>query len=120
MNILDRVKKLLSKECNDNLRKYVLDYIVDEDFESDDEVIDFFTDLFRSGCVSGMIGGLITYTKTHAFYDKYYYDIEELRQEWMLSVGEPLKIEYDLKNTLAWFGFERTVRTIADELELEV
>ncbi len=80
----------------------------------------FFSDLLQFGCISGMVGSLIYYTNTHQFFDKYYDEIEELRNDWEDSVGEPLQIKNDLKNTLAWFGFEETARQLADELGLVI
>lgn len=34
----------------------------------------------------GMIGGLIYYTDTHAFFEKHYAEIQELKYEWEESV----------------------------------
>jgi len=77
----------------------------------------FFDDLFRCGCVSGLIGSLIYYRDTHAFFDRHYDEIEELREEYEDSVGEPLRLRGDLKNGLAWFGFEWTAQQLWDEFE---
>lgn len=46
----------------------------------------FFNDLLSHGCKSGMIGFLIYYTQTHAFYDKHYDEIEDLRLDYEESV----------------------------------
>ena len=81
---------------------------------------DFFTDLLEHGCVSGMVSGLIYYVNTHKFFDKHYEQIEKLRQDYEEHTGEPLKIEYDLKNFLAWFAFEETARKLYEsDLEQE-
>lgn len=89
-------------------------------YDTDEEMKTFFQDLLNHGCVSGMIGKLIYYTDTHKFYDKHYYEIEELRFEYQESIGESLRLDHDLKNTLAWFGFEETAYRLASELEIEV
>ncbi len=78
----------------------------------------FFHDLLNNGCVSGMVCTLIYYTDTRAFYDRHYDEIEELREEYEDSIGEPIKIKGDLKNFLAWFGFEETAYQLANELGL--
>ena len=83
------------------------------------DITSFFSDLLRHGCQSGMIGKLIYYSDTHAFYDKYYNDIEEIRCELEDSLGEPLQPKGDLKNWYAWLAFEETARTIADKFELD-
>ncbi len=67
----------------------------------------FFDDLLQHGCISGMVSQLIYYTDTHAFYDKHYEEIEELRTEYEESTGEALEIKNNLKNYLAWFSFEQ-------------
>jgi len=85
-----------------------------------DEPRDFFSLLFKIGCVSGMVNSLIWYTDTHAFFDTHYDQIEELREEYKESVGEPMKIKGDLKNDLAWFAFEQVAYTMTQELELEI
>ena len=61
----------------------------------------FFRNLAQHGCVSGMVGKLVWYTETHAFYDKYYDNIEELMVEYLENVGEALNVgDRDWKNTL--------------------
>lgn len=79
----------------------------------------FFEDLLSHGCISGMVGKLVYYYDTHKFYDKYYQEIESLRDEYESSTGESV-LQYvngDLKNWLAWFAFEETARTILNEFE---
>ena len=48
--------------------------------ESEDPKL-FFQDLLQYGCQSGMISSLIRYSDTHAFYDKHYDEIEDIRLE---------------------------------------
>lgn len=85
-----------------------------------EDIKNFFKDLLQHGCISGMIPSLVYYYDTYVFFNKYYHEIEELRNNWEESVGEPLKIENDLKNTLAWFGFEQTAWQIVNKLGLEI
>ena len=82
------------------------------------DITSFFSDLLSHGCQSGMIGKLIYYADTHTFYDKYYYDIEEIRCDLEDSFGEPLQPQGDLKNWYAWLAFEETARKIGDKFEL--
>ena len=79
----------------------------------------FFTDVIRHGCQSGIVSGLIYYTDTHAFFDKHYEEIEQLRVELEEDFGQPLQPKGDLKNWYAWLAFEETARKIADKFELE-
>ncbi|NOQ27402.1 MAG: hypothetical protein GQ564_18725 [Bacteroidales bacterium] len=79
----------------------------------------WFNDLLSHGCICGMVGGLISYHDTRNFYDKHYFEIEDLRKNWEDSVSEPLVTRGDLKNFFAWFAFEETARVIANELGLD-
>ena len=107
-------------ETNNNLKKDVSDYILDH-YKTDDEIKTFFRDLNEHGCQSGMIGSLVYYADTHAFYDKFYDEIEEMRNDYKDETGESLPIdESDLKNWLAWFAFERMADRIASEVGLEI
>jgi hypothetical protein len=84
-----------------------------------ENITDFFQYLQRCGCQSGFIGPLIYYRDTHAFYDRHYDEIEELRCELEDSLGQPLQIKGDLKNWFAWFGFEETAYRMVEEIGLE-
>ena len=78
----------------------------------------FFSDLSRFGCITGMVGFLCWYSDTHAFFDRHYHEIEELREE-MEGQGVPISLAgRDLKNTLAWFGFEEVAYRMMEEMGL--
>nr|WP_321485588.1 hypothetical protein [uncultured Draconibacterium sp.] len=79
---------------------------------------DFFTDLMTHGCRSGMISSLIYYHQTHKFFDEYYNEIEDIRDEVEFETGCPVHIDGDLKNELAWMAFEHEAYFIADFLGL--
>jgi len=80
----------------------------------------FFSNLLQHGCISGMVGSLCYYIDTRNFFDAHYDEIEALREEYEDNIGEPLQIKNDLKNFLAWFGFEETAYQMALVLGLEV
>ena len=82
-----------------------------------DDISCFFEDLQKYGCVSGMVTSLIYYSDTHSFFDKYYDEINELRTEFEESTGQPLSIESDLKNYLAWFAFEEVARQMYERFD---
>lgn len=116
------VKRITDKRLNglkdgNALKEYVIDYIKDNYYPQ--ERAYFIFNVLKSGCVSGVIGELIYYTDTHAFFDRFYGEIEELRQEWEENTNETIKIKNDLKNDLAWFGFEETIYQLANELDLD-
>lgn len=76
---------------------------------------DFANDVLQYGCQSGLVGELIYYNDTHKWYDEFYNEIEELREEYEEMLGEPLQAKGDLKNWFAWFSFEETVRKLYDD-----
>ena len=112
-------KKLEALKGENDLKDYVIDYVIDE-LGSYEDIKGFFEDLQRGGCASGMICGLIYYVDTAKFYDKFYNEIEEMREDWEFQTGETLQPKGDLKNWFAWFAFEETARNLANELGLDL
>jgi len=55
-----------------------------------------------------MVKFLIYREDTHQFFDEHYDEIQELLEE----VGQSIRIEKDLKNSLAWFAFEEVAARI--------
>lgn len=85
-----------------------------------DNVKNFFLDIMNNGCITGMVSSLIYYQDTHIFFDTHYSQIEELRSYFEDDMGGKIKIIGDLKNTLAWFGFEETAYKMSQELGLDI
>ena len=79
---------------------------------------EFFSDLQTHGCCSGIVSSLIYYSDTHEFFDNHYDEIEAIREEIEFELGEPLSLDGDLKNELAWIAFEHEAFHLADELGL--
>ena len=101
----------------------------------EDYIVEFFEDLMNNGCVSGMIGELIYYKDTIAFYNRHKDEINEMLSELLGAYGvncvseifgekwdieDPLALETNNQNLLAWFAFEETSRTIAENLGIEL
>ena len=99
-----------------SIRAYVADEALT--YQDDDPSL-LFRNLQHCGCAGGAVCSLTYYCDTHEFFDCYYDEIEELREEYEDSVGEPLRINRDLKNFLAWFAFEEIAYRMANELELD-
>jgi len=97
-----------------SMKAHIAQIIMDRD-----EPETFISDVLQYGCVSGSVSELIYYSDTHAFYDQYYYEIEELRQSFEEETGCTIEVQYDLKNFFAWFAFEQTAWHIANEAELD-
>jgi hypothetical protein len=80
-----------------------------------------FIDLQRGGCQAGTISSLIWYTDTHAFFDLYYGEIDELREQIEEDTCEPLQIQGDLKTFFTYVAFEEIAyRMASDDLGLEL
>jgi len=117
---LKKSLKLIKKATDDKLEKYVIDYILD-DYSTDDEITNFFKDLNYGGCKGGMIGSLIYYADTHEFYCEYADEIDELLYNYKEEIGEEFtEFNGDIRNALAWFGFEITAFNLATKLNIEI
>ena len=82
------------------------------DYNHDDPTA-MFLDLMCGGCQSGIVGSLIYYCDPHEFFDRYYEDIEIIREEIEDNLGEPVIVKGDLKNFFAWLAFEETASLMA-------
>ena len=111
--------KTLERDLN-ALEQYVYDWLEDKTEEDDGYTEAVINDLMNGGCQGGMVGDLIYYSDTHEFYDKYYCEIESLREDLEDQFGEPLKPDGDLKNWFAWLGFEETARRLCLELGYDI
>lgn len=96
------------------LKKEVINEILDQE-----DSIQFVKEVTQYGCASGIVSSLIYYQDTHTFYDTHYNEIEEIRNELQESVGLSLPHNTDLKNYLAWLGFEHTLYSISLDLAFE-
>lgn len=111
---------------SNKLTNHVIDYYMDREYESSDELLKSMEDLQQCGCISGMINELIYYDDTTKFFDKYKEEINELLSNLIDGTGlsmqelfgdkfdndDPLIVDYNNKNLLAWFGFEETVNNL--------
>jgi hypothetical protein len=116
----------LEKEAYKYIRSYE-----DIGYSSPESLVN---DLLNNGCVSGMVSHLIYYADTLKFFKKFKGEINELLQETInntgLSIselfgnkfdtGDPLCLDTQNQNLLAWFGFEESVRIVAEKLDIEV
>ena len=111
------VLRAIAQDHTSKLRAEVANTVLESEY---DDLSQWFSHLLRHGCASGMVPSLIYYSDTHSFFDRHYEEIGFLRQLCEDDFGEPLKVQHDLKNWLAWFAFEETARQIFDEIAGEV
>lgn len=118
--LLDELKDLRKKFGVNSIQHYVLAEIFErlDGRSTDKEIKDFFED-FEHGCASGVVSGLIEYEDTHAFFDRFYNEIEELRKDFE---EEPQNFlhpgDQDLKTFFAWFAFEKVADDLVNKLEI--
>ena len=120
----DKLKKQLKMYLTDsvhitNLKKAVILDILDKD-----EIKPYIKDVLQYGCQSGTVTSLIYYNDTHKFALEHFNDIVDMYQCLADDLGRESMINPMLEanplNWIAWFGYEETIRELANELELEV
>lgn len=94
----------------------------------------FFNDLMNHGCISGMVGGLIYYSETTKFFTTHKDEINKMLSSTLDECGlncpsqlfgnkfdtdDFLCVETTNMNLLAWYSFEETARSIANQLGME-
>lgn len=95
-----------------NLESFVKDWINNPENNPED--------VLQYGCVSGCVSELIYYSDTLAFYEEYKEEINNLLNNIGLNMSDlngfdeedPLCLETNNRNLLAWFGFEETLRML--------
>ena len=125
---LENVQKI-KNETNNKLVKRVCRYII-SNWEYYDDKKDIFLNVMNDGCKSGACRDLIYYGQTKRFYEEYKHEINKLvymsdydnladlfGDEW--DPYDPLVLEEDNQNLLAWFGFEETITNIALKFGIE-
>jgi len=115
------------------LERNVQTWLNERAVEYDGNMESVLSDLLEHGCVSGQVGHLIYYKDTLAFFKKHKKEINELIKEILSDTGEtisqmfrdfdnddPLCMDTNNQNLLAWFAFEETARKLADRNGIEV
>lgn len=92
------------------LRKAVINDVLQQE-----DTATYMSEVLKYGCKSGMVSGLIYYNDTEKFFKKFYVEILEIAENIRQEYGE---ISFSLdSNTLAWLGYEETIRSLSDEVE---
>lgn len=117
--ILDKLR-LLKLISDTQLEKSVISIVLDE---CGDDPIKYIKDVINKGCINGAVNTLRYYSGTRKFFIENMDDIFEFYNEYYYNTGiKPLPNEYfklDFNN-LSLFAFDKILKTIANELGLEV
>ncbi|MBO5183358.1 MAG: hypothetical protein J6B64_03055 [Bacilli bacterium] len=126
---------LKSFKDGNKLNEHVIDYYIDRcDSDEPEQVLDEMEDLQKYGCISGMVSELIYYDDTNKFFDNYKEEINDLLSETISDTGcsinelfgnkfdieDPLVLDYNNKNLLAWFGFEETSYKLYEQVQEKI
>ena len=119
---LENVEKIKNQTDN-RLVSRVCRYVI-SNWEYYEDKKNIFLDVMNGGCKSGACRDLIYYGQTKRFYETYKFEINELLykvgcdsladlfgSDW--DIHDPLALDEDNQNLLAWFGFEETITNIA-------
>lgn len=95
-----------------------LDICEQGDYKRED-MIRYMENVMYGGCASGVVSDLIATADCHDWFDRFYDDIEYLRQVMQEQLGEPItpKEGMDLKTFYAWFSYEETLRGLYEQME---
>ena len=127
--------KNFKNESDNALTKIVCDYIINEwDDEHEDDNEKILLDIINYGCATGSVHWLVYSSDILKFYEDFKNEICGLLVEVLDSCGynspadlfgknwdntDPLAFYESNKQTLAFFGFEETIRIIANEFGIE-
>ena len=127
-------KNLLSLKGHSQLRDDCINYVLDH-WDNYNDKKNIFKDVLYYGCVSGCVSHLIYYSDTIKYYEDNKDEINSILYNLMRDTGindpaslfgdnwdneDPLCLDTHNKNSLAWFGFEESLRQLAynfNELE---
>ena len=125
---LENVEKI-KNETDNRLVSRVCRYVI-SNWEYYENKKNIFLDVMHGGCKSGACRDLIYYGQTKRFYDTFKFEINDLLykagcndladlfgSEW--DIHDPLALDEDNQNLLAWFGFEETITNIALKFGIE-
>ena len=129
------MKELTKFKINPLYRDVVREIIKDsQDYEEstpEESLLARLGDISRHGLSSGIVGRLIYYSDTTAFYRKFKAGISQLLYEMLESTGlsvhelfgdkwdsaDPLALDDDNQNLLAWFAYEEIAYQLQCYLE---
>jgi len=120
----------LNKNAENKLEKYIVKYL--KDYTNDEQELEsHISDILQYGCQSGAVSPLIYYSDTIPFFKKYQNEINQLLSELINDTGmpisellqsfddtDPLCLDTQNQNLMAWFGFEETLRNLCLKSEV--
>ena len=124
--------KNFKNESDNTLTKYVCGYVLNH--TNGKSIKQTIENILNCGCESGIVKELVYYCDALKFYKKFQHEIVYLLNNLMWDceykspaelfgdkwdAEDPLALDEDNQKLLAWFGFEETLRNIANEFGIE-
>lgn len=114
---LKQRKAELEKEHDTSGIEYV---VITDALEHDGYEAGYLYDAITHGCKSGTCSGLIYYVDTHKFYADHADECDNILADYESNTGEGFRFDgNDIRNTLAWMGYEETARKVLDASGIE-
>lgn len=88
------------------------------DFDNDEEIKAYINDVLTYGCQSGIVTSLIYTSDTKNFTKNYLDECLEILDELIQEVGKPAFVIDS--NSIAWLAYEKTLRDLVIELDLDI
>jgi hypothetical protein len=118
------------KQAKTKLEKVVKQWLKEKGKDYKNGARGAYNDLREGGCVSGIVSELIYYEDTIKFFEEHKAEINTMLADMLDPAGydcpadilgdkwykaDPLALEYQNQNLLAWFGFEETAHHLMEE-----
>jgi len=127
---IEELKEILKEEKSRLKVEVIKSIFVHSD--NDEDLKNYLSDVIRYGCQSGIASDMIYYKDTITFYDKHKYEINKMLSNTLENIGskclvdifgvdrwdedDPLILEINNQNLLAWFAYENTCLELYTEL----
>ena len=112
-NLLNELKTMQGETTG--VKNDVINWLLEdiENYSPQDKL----QDLLQYGCESGQVSHLIYYKDTVAYYEKHMDAIQEYASNIMMYDNDPMELNTQDKNHLAWAIFEHNASVLFDELD---
>ena len=110
------------RKTSQGLRREVAKILLTGTFgKTDTDVCRFLCTLKDRGFAFGMGSGLVAKRDTKVLFRRYHAEIEQLRSDVEICLGEPLRIPHVYHDLLVWFALDTVTRSIlVNELGIEL
>lgn len=113
-NIRNQLLEISKNETG--LKLFVINDILE--YDTNEEIKDYISDVLQYGCQSGIVTSLIYTSDTKNFVKTYLDECLEILDNVIQEIGKPA-FTID-SNSIAWLGYEETLKNLVMELDLDI